>query len=177
MAVERAPDAGRDRDPDLVAILEFTEFVGHSARSPRQRERIARAARVPVTGAELVALRIVARHGPVAAGDVARRLGVDQSTASRQVRALEARGLVKRAPDRDDRRVAWLTATPKGRSVIARVDDVILNDFDVATGDWSAGERAQLAKLLDRFRTALRSTHTDEQGWSVGKDEPERSTR
>lgn len=158
-------------DPGLRSILEFTEFVGGKARSGQQRERIVRAARVPVTSANLVALRIVARHGPIVASDVARRLGVDQSTASRQLRPLEEHGLVRRAADDNDRRAAWLTVTVKGRNVLDRLDAVIMNDFDVALGDWSEEDRSTLARLLDRFRTDLSRTRTDASGWSIDKEQ------
>jgi len=167
MPVVTADPAPATERGDLRAILEFTEFVGSKARSLQQRERIVRAARVPVTSANVVALRIVARHGPIAVSEVAKRLGVDQSTASRQLRPLEEHGLVTRAGDDNDRRVAWLSATAKGRNALARLDDVIMNDFDVALGDWSAEDRAALATLLDRFRTGLQQTRTDASGWSI----------
>ncbi len=46
---------------------------------------------------------------------------------------------------------------------------VAFNDYAVALEDWSAGDRAQLAALLDRFRLSLLAAETDESGWSVGK--------
>jgi DNA-binding MarR family transcriptional regulator len=156
-------------DPDLQRIQDFADLVAASARSARQRERLVRAAGVPVTGASLDALRLVARHGPIAVSEVARRLGVDQSTASRQVRPLEERGLVVRSADPADARVARIAVSDEGRGVLARVREVWLQDFAVALSDWSPQDRRLLADLLERFRKALLEARTDERGWSVRK--------
>jgi DNA-binding MarR family transcriptional regulator len=157
-------------DPNLAAIREFVDFVGKNVRSARQRERLVRAARVPLTGAGLSALRTIERHGPITVTDVARRLGVDQSTASRQLRPLEEQGLVTRATVAADGRLASLSVSGKGREVLERVDAVIVNDFDVALSDWSDDDRSTLAALLDRFRVGLLHPHADDSGWSVRKD-------
>ena len=154
-------------DPDLLKIQEFADLVAASARSARQHERVVRAAGVPVTGASLEALRLVARHGPIAVSEVARRLRVGQSTASRQLRPLEDKGLVARSVDPADARVARLSATEEGRAVLARVREVSLNDFDVALGDWASADRKALAELLERFRKALLEARTDATGRSV----------
>jgi DNA-binding MarR family transcriptional regulator len=154
-------------DPDLERIHEFTSLVIASTRSSRQRERLQRALGLSVSETNLGALRIIERHGPIAVSDVARRLEIDQSNASRQVRALDEQGLVARAVDPDDRRVARLAVTPAGAKMLTRVRAVALNDYAVALEDWSARDRAQLAELLDRFRVALLAAETDETGWSV----------
>jgi DNA-binding MarR family transcriptional regulator len=154
---------------DLERIHEFTSLVIASTRSPRQRERLQRALGMSLSETSLGALRVVQRHGPVAVSEVARRLEVDLSNASRQLSALEDQGLVTRAVDPGDRRVARVAVTAAGRRVLERARAVALNDYAVALGDWSARDRAQLAALLDRFRESLLTTEPDESGWAVGK--------
>lgn len=156
-------------DPDLERIHEFASLVVASTRSPRQRERLQRALGLGVSETNLGALRLIQRYGPIAVTEVARRLEIDQSNASRQVRALEEQGLVTRTVDPDDRRIARLAVTPPGQRVLARARAVALNDYAVALEGWSASDRAQLAELLDRFRISLLAAETDESGWSVGK--------
>jgi DNA-binding MarR family transcriptional regulator len=156
-------------DPTLHALYEFADLVVSSASSPRQRQRLQQVTRTPLAGAGMTALRVVERHGPIAVSDVARRLEVDQSTASRHVRALEDMGLVTRTADADDRRVGWLEITAKGRQLRERLREVSLNDFDVALAGWSPADRAKLAKLLDRLRIALLDARVDESGWAVDK--------
>ena len=156
-------------DPDLERIHEFTSLLIASTRSPRQRERLQRALGVSLSETNLGVLRLVQRHGPIAVSEVARRLEVDLSNASRQVRALEDEGLVTRSPDPADRRVARVALTAAGRRVLDRARAIALNDYAVALDDWSAHDRARLADLLDRFRVALLATEPDESGWAVGK--------
>jgi DNA-binding MarR family transcriptional regulator len=142
-------------DPTLHALYEFTELIAANVASSRQRERVMRAARLPLTRASLGALRIVERHAPIAISELAKRLGVDQSTASRQLRPLEEQRLVTRAGDDNDRRVAWLSLTPKGARVLQRTSEVWLGDYDLALTDWSAADRATLGELLVRLRQDL----------------------
>jgi DNA-binding MarR family transcriptional regulator len=119
------------------------------------RERIGRAADAPITGAGLVALRIIARTDPATTSHVARRLGLDLSTASRQIRPLEHAGLVARTPDPSDRRVALLSLTEAGSAVMTGIDDVICDAFAGALAGWSADDRATLATLVARLHHDL----------------------
>jgi DNA-binding MarR family transcriptional regulator/RimJ/RimL family protein N-acetyltransferase len=50
-------------------------------------------------------------------------LGLDEGQASRSVTRLEARGLVERRPDPQDRRRAALRPTPAGRDLLARLEE------------------------------------------------------
>ena len=152
---------------DLERIHEFTSLLVASTRSPRQRERLQRALGVSLSETNLGALRLVQRHGPIAVSEVARRLEVDLSNASRQLRSLEDQGLLTRTVDPSDRRVARVAVTAAGRRVLDRARAIALNDYAVALDDWSARDRAQLATLLDRFRVALLATEPDESGWAV----------
>ena len=55
-------------------------------------------------------------HGPQTPTELARRLGVGASTLSYRLKALEARGVVSRAPNPGDRRSWFVDLTPEGRS-------------------------------------------------------------
>lgn len=160
----RAPSAARDAKHAVHDLLELA-FAG--ARSPRQRERVLRAAGASLTGASLNALGIVRRHAPIALTDLASRLEVDQSTVSRQVNRLERLGLVRRTIDPADRRIARLAPTAKGTRLLDRVREVSLDDFEAVLGAWPASDRARFAELLDRFREGLLAGRVDESGWSV----------
>jgi DNA-binding MarR family transcriptional regulator len=169
------PPAGRRRAAGLApdgaarAVLAFVELIAASTRSPRQRERLARAAGSPVTPAGLALLRLVQDQGPLAPSALAARLSLDVSTVSRQLRPLERAGLVERRPDPSDARAAQLRISPRGRALLERIREVSLNDFTVAMADWPAADREQLAALLGRLRQALLEVHADASGWSVGK--------
>jgi DNA-binding MarR family transcriptional regulator len=145
----------RANEDELRAIDSFIEFIETVARSPFQRERVLDAAATKLSGAGLNALRIIARSGPIAGTEVARQLGVDQSTASRQIRPLEDAGLVARTADEADRRIAWLEATDEGGAVLERIHGQRRDDVELVLGDWSAEDRADLARLLERFKQSM----------------------
>ena len=155
-----------DRREQLLAIHRFVDLVVASSRSPRQRERLNRAAALPVTASGSSLLRTIARHGPIAPGDLAGRIGLDQSTVSRQVRALEDVGLVARTPAPDDGRSSLIGLADSGRRVLERIREVAMHDYDAALEGWSDEDRATFAALLDRFRRALVDAEVDERGWS-----------
>jgi len=168
----RSPSNGRDAaDAALLRLHEYNELVAASARSSAQHERIVRAADLPLTGASLALLRLVERHGPIAVGDVARRVGVTASTASRQLAPLEEHGLIERASDPGDARIARLRATRAGERALERARDVMLNDYRVALRGWSRADLEQLGALFVRLRADLLRTRADASGWSVAPDE------
>jgi DNA-binding MarR family transcriptional regulator len=157
-------------DEHLLVVRDFIDLIAANSASARQRERVLRAVEAPVTPASHAVLRLIERHEPMVVSDVARRLNLDQSTVSRQLRPLEELELVVRSADDGDRRVAWLSLSETGRQLLDRVRSVALNDLAVALDDWSADDRAALALLLQRFRDDLLRTRTDESGWSIGKE-------
>lgn len=160
----RRPIAELRRDPYLRALEEFNDLLITSARSALHRKRLRRAVGAPVTTASLTALRLIERQGLLTMSDIARRLELDQSTLSRQVRPLEREGLVMRSSGEGDRRVVRLTVTARGRRLLQRARDVTLNEYEVALSDWSPRDRALLAALLGRLRGELLHTRADSSG-------------
>lgn len=169
-----ADDPGRD---DLRRIRDFVELVSEAARSSRQRERLLRAAGTPLTGAGLLAMRVVARRPGVTVSELARALDIDQSTISRQLHPLEAQNLLTRTVDDKDRRVARLTLTTAGRRVLAALGEAAMNDIDVALADFTPEDRRALADLLDRFRSGMLAARIDERGRVVRPDRQVGSVR
>jgi DNA-binding MarR family transcriptional regulator len=72
-----------------------------------------------LSGPRLSALSVVVFGGPLTLGELAAAEQVRPPTMTRLVRALEARGLVRREPDEHDGRVVQLRATAKGRKLMA----------------------------------------------------------
>ena len=68
-----------------------------------------------------IMFEIERRENP-AMQQVAEALGMDNTTFSRQIKTLENKGLVKKSPDSEDRRVNVLALTPKGKKAIDQID-------------------------------------------------------
>lgn len=73
-----------------------------------------------ISAPRLSALSTVAFGEPRTIGQMASMEQVKPPTMTRMVAALEAEGLIRRWSDTSDRRVVWVEATSKGRSVIER---------------------------------------------------------
>lgn len=83
--------------------------------------------------------------------DVARRLEVAHSTASRFVARAEKAGAVTRAPSDTDRRETVVEATGAGRALAERAAYFRLTRLDGITDTWEPCDVATLAGLLTRF--------------------------
>ena len=93
--------------------------------------------------------------GPLAVGDVQRRLGVRGSTLTGALDRLEKRGLLKREPSPHDRR-SWVLVPSK---VTARVrhglNDALEKAEQTCWGGLSGNERKQLLALLRKANNSL----------------------
>jgi DNA-binding MarR family transcriptional regulator len=82
------------------------------------------------------------------AGELARRVGVEQPTITRMSQRMEVAGLVTRVRDEHDRRVIRIALTDQGQALRdqlpAMLDDVARQALDGLT----TAQRAQLVRLL-----------------------------
>lgn len=90
-------------------------------------------------------------EGPQRVGALAGVFGLDPSTITRQVQALERAGLVARRVDQEDRRASILELTDEGRSALQRTRTYRRERFEQVLADWPQEDRDQLARLLERF--------------------------
>jgi MarR family transcriptional regulator, organic hydroperoxide resistance regulator len=93
-------------------------------------------------------MRLGHRDG-VSMGEMARGIGVDPSYVTALVDDLDTRGLARREPAPDDRRVKIIVLTDAGRAVAADIDQV-LSVPPAAFSDLSRAELRQLRDLLDK---------------------------
>lgn len=116
-----------------------------------QRE-IARHALAELGSQGFMALGVVHLHGPVRVSDVAQRLNVDLSVASRQCAALTAAGYVRREPDPEDRRAQRVTITDAGSRVLGESHRRMVGAFGRALEDWADDDVQALSDQLARLR-------------------------
>lgn len=151
----RSPEDSPGDFPDDSAeamVSAFITLVTDVDRTPAYRARIEGASGRPLTRSAISILFVLHRHGPLGVKEIADRLGVEQSTASRQVRPLEEQGLVGREGDPRDGRAVLLHLTDEGLRTRERVRQVWLRDIATVWGDWDPGDRELLGALLTRFR-------------------------
>ncbi len=84
--------------------------------------------------------------------DLAKRLSASPSTVTRLTLPLEKRGLVGRASDPRDARLAYVTLTPAGRQLAGEARATIERlSVKLFSDRWEAGEVDQLGELLGRL--------------------------
>lgn len=89
--------------------------------------------------------------GVVSVGDVAERMDLDPSRASRVVAAAVASGHLRRIAAQHDGRQVGLVLTSAGQGVVDLAHRRRQEYFGAAMSSWSPAERAAFAELLTRF--------------------------
>ena len=102
--------------PHLGEVLDFMRLIwalDHALQKTSKRMN----ATIGVTGPQRLVVRIVARFPGIPPGHIAQLLHVHPSTLTGVLKRLEGQGLVRRRPDPNDRRRAFLGITAKGRRI------------------------------------------------------------
>jgi DNA-binding MarR family transcriptional regulator len=97
---------------------------------------------------ECYALDALVRLGPLTVTGLAAELGVTKSTASRVAAALEARGLLERAPDPADYKATRLAPTAAGRARSAAVAAEVRAEHRALLADFTPAARREATRLL-----------------------------
>lgn len=136
---------------DLAVIEAALTAIVRRANLPRLHDRLVQRAGVTLDRAAYVALSRIGEWGPVRLTDLAQQLGVDISTASRQVKQLDHAGLVVRRADPADGRSTALELSVDGANVLAALQDARRAALADLLDAWDGPDRAHLARLLDRL--------------------------
>jgi DNA-binding MarR family transcriptional regulator len=97
----------------------------------------------------------LADEGPQRIGLLASAFGLDPSTVTRQVQALERLDLVVRQPDPEDRRASILDLSEEGREVFERTRSYRRQRLEEALDDWGQSDREDLARLLTQMNSSI----------------------
>lgn len=136
---------------DLGAIERALTTIVRWGNLPRIREHYEAAAGVTMDRASYKLLVRLARSGPTRLSDLAEQVGVDLSTASRQVHYLRLAGLVQRATMEEDRRASLLSVTDAGSEMVGRILEARRLVITQMLERWSPGDRSELAAVLTKL--------------------------
>jgi DNA-binding MarR family transcriptional regulator len=146
------PD-GPDDDVLARVELQLAELLRRAERSGAAARR--RSGLHDLDRSGYLLLHALHDGGPQHVRALADRMGLDASTVTRQVAALESAGHVERSRDPHDGRAVVVTATPSGREALAarRADRHDL--YARVLGSWTPRDRERLAVLLARLNDDL----------------------
>ncbi|TCC16006.1 MarR family transcriptional regulator [Kribbella speibonae] len=98
-----------------------------------------------------ILLTLAMADGPLRIGEIAERMQVVGPHVTRQVQALEQRGLVRRVADPNDRRASLIEPTETGTEAANRYTSTIIGWFREVIADWPTQDRADLGRLLAKL--------------------------
>ena len=146
---------------DLASSL---QRLGRLLASRQATSRVTQAAKVEVSQQGAALLRSLLRGGRQSMASLAAAAAMDLGAVSRQVRALEQLGAVRRSSDPDDGRVVLLQLTAKGRRMAENLRTVGVRHIGDALRDWPEEDARALAALLGRLIDDLRATPVPSRG-------------
>jgi DNA-binding MarR family transcriptional regulator len=143
--------------PDQTAVAEAEEVLAH-VRALRRELRAAPhedAARSGLTGPQMAVMWCLVSVGSITLTELSARLGIGHSTASGIVDRLEARGLVRRIPDEDDRRRTLIAVTEAVTEYMRELEEGPAARLAVALESASAEKRRAILEGVTLLRELL----------------------
>jgi DNA-binding MarR family transcriptional regulator len=123
------------------AVQVFSRGLG---RIGRERARAG-----DVTPQQAETLQVIAERGTVSTSSLAQMLGIDPSTASRNLAGLERAGLISRKKGSDDGRQTDVRLTPRGRRTAETVTQDAMHAFTALMERLPRGERQRVTDALE----------------------------
>jgi DNA-binding MarR family transcriptional regulator len=123
------------------AVQVFARGLG---RIGRERARAG-----DVTPQQAETLQVIAERGTVSTSSLAQMLGIDPSTASRNLAGLERAGLISRKKGSDDGRQTDVRLTPRGRRTAEAVTQDAVHAFNSLMDRLPRGDRQRVTDALE----------------------------
>ena len=114
-----------------------------------------------ITAPQLVSLMAVVEEEPTTAIDVAHRVHLSPSTLVGVLDRLQAKGLIKRERNPDDRREVTIVATDAGRQVAAQTPFPLQHSLQRALRHMTVEERKQVAACMARLVELMGANELD----------------
>src|SRR5215468_3991880 len=135
--------------------------LGSILASRRLVASLGGAADARLTPTKLRALDALAERDGMRIRDLATRLAIDETTATRLVDRLEAMGVASRQQVAHDRRATAVTLTREGQEVVARMAAKRKEFFRDVLAALDPDERVELVRLTEKATGALRARHEE----------------
>jgi DNA-binding MarR family transcriptional regulator len=128
-------------------------LVGLMRRRSLRDPIAATCAELDLSAPQVHTLLALGHEGPLAMGDLARRVAVTEKTITGLVDRLERDGLVERARDAADRRVIHVVLTAPGQALHRRMDAEVLEQLTRLLGRLDAADRRDLFRIIEKLTT------------------------
>jgi DNA-binding MarR family transcriptional regulator len=146
------PTGGESAPEQDLDVIELA-----SAELVRNFELLRRRSRVyeDLDRAEYLLLRTLDRLGPADICTLAKALGVDPSTAGRQVATLQNKGMTERNPSPADRRRTIISPTERGRTRMEAARERRRATTRELLADWDEQDLRTLGHMFTRYNRSV----------------------
>ena len=120
-------------------------------RGRARAAEMAREVHPDLEGSAYPLLAYIGRSGKVRLTDIGVHFGVGKGTVSRQIKALDELGLVRRESDPLDGRASLVSLTDEGAKRYTSARDARMRRFRVLLDTWDREDVDRFARLLHRF--------------------------
>ncbi len=150
---EELDDGTRDSESRsfVVAMIGLVSWVSQSGGFGDLLESI----NSPINVLGLTTLRVIEHRGPMSVTEVAERLAVDPSQASKRLRQLTDARLLDRAVDGFDRRSNLIRVSRRGANFLAKIERVQLEGFEMLVEDVDRAQRERWTPLMEQYCESL----------------------
>ena len=145
----------QDQDPERRAETGGDESLSDAFWSvARQLRDTSQETLAPwdITPAQFRALRVLRRHGVMRLSELSDRLKIAARSTTEVIDALEARDLVGRRPDPDDRRAILVDLTEHGMQVLQAIREARGAESERAFDRLTSADRTNLGRILRKLR-------------------------
>jgi DNA-binding MarR family transcriptional regulator len=144
--------------PDVESVRLGLHRLQRLLASRRSSSALAVAAGVDLPQQVVQVLQVLHDGEARSVADLARMARMDGAAVSRQVRALEERGLVRRRPSPTHGRIVLIEPTADGLESARRLHELRNRHLNDALAGWDPAERDTLGRLLLRLVDDLQGT-------------------
>lgn len=169
---EFSPPAVSQRDTP-ASVHRFSAALSDLIRIIQFRDRD-RACCYDVTVSQCYALEAVAESGALTVNELASRLVLDKSTASRLAAGLVESGYLERTRHPEDGRVVLLELTEAGRSIHSRIVGDLAEEYGAILSGLSPDACSAVVQVVERLRDSF-AARVDTSGGSCCSIDTHRS--
>jgi DNA-binding MarR family transcriptional regulator len=148
---------GDELEPLAEELSQRWRELGRTLASRRMLASLQAGGPSPLTPTKLYALDVLAESGELRIGELAERVGLDETSATRMVDRLESAGIAERRSKDGDRRVTIVGLTADGVELVAKISARRQLFFCEVLGALEPGDRVQLVRLTTKAAAALRA--------------------
>ncbi|WP_319499200.1 MarR family transcriptional regulator [uncultured Cohaesibacter sp.] len=141
-------------EPDIRSSDAISQLEREIAFMIRRLDSIYRKRHYPLERAHYLALMVLKERAH-SSGELATMLGLDQSTVTRQIVAMEKKGYVVRKSNPDDGRGIMIEIEAKGLELFQQMQLARRRSLQTMMQDWPGEELCQFADHVIRFNKAI----------------------